>query len=378
MPPIVIIGTGLAGYTLAREFRKLDRDTPLVLISADDGAFYTKPALSNALAAGKTPQRLVDTPAEAMAARLDATIRTCTRVTALEPDAHRLHLEDGETLDYDRLVIAWGADPIRLPIEGDAADSVLSVNDLADYARFRTAIAHDRRVLILGAGLIGSEFANDLAGAGFEVDVVDPAPWPLGRLLPAAAGEAMAAGLKAVGVRLHPGRSVTRLDRTPDGIAATLDDGSTIPTGTVLSAVGLRPRTALAAAAELAVNRGIVVDAHLQCSVADIHALGDCAEIDGQVRPFVMPILHAARALARTLAGEPTAVAFPPMPVIVKTPACPAVVAPPPPGAEGEWEVAHEAGGLVCRFRDRDGALRGFALTGGATERRNALTAELS
>lgn len=376
MDPLVIIGTGLAGYTLAREFRKLDTDTPLVLISADDGAFYSKPMLSNAFAQGRDAAALVNAPAEQMAEQLDARILTQTRVTGI--DTHARQVTTGqETIGYARLVLALGADPIRLPLDGDAADSVLSVNDLADYARFRAALKQGPRVALLGAGLIGCEFANDLAGQGYTVDVIDLAPLPLGRLLPEACGAAMRDALTAAGIRLHLGTQVERIAREANGIALTLANGETIDADTVLSAVGLRPRTALAEAAGLAVGRGIQVDRRLQTSAVDVHALGDCAEVDGLVLPYVMPIMHAARALAKTLANEPTPVSYPAMPVVVKTPALATVVNPPAPGSKGEWRISGRAPDLRADFLGPDGQLLGVCLMGEATKQKQAVTREL-
>ena len=376
MNPIVIIGTGLAGYTLAREFRKLDADTPLVLISADDGAFYSKPMLSNAFAQGKDAAALVNTPAAKMAEQLDARILTQTRVTGIDTRSRQV-VTGQETIDYARLVLALGADPIRLPLDGDAADSVLSVNDLADYARFREALEQGPRVALLGAGLIGCEFANDLAGQGYTVDVIDLAPLPLGRLLPEACGAAMRDALTAAGIRLHLGTQVERIAHEANGIALTLANGETIDADTVLSAVGLRPRTALAETAGLAVGRGIQVDRRLQTSTEDVYALGDCAEVDGVVLPYIMPIMHAARALAKTLANEPTPVSYPAMPVVVKTPALATVVNPPAPGSEGEWRVSGQAPDLRADFVAPDGQLLGVCLMGEATKQKQAVTREL-
>ncbi|HEX6007220.1 MAG TPA: FAD-dependent oxidoreductase, partial [Burkholderiales bacterium] len=153
--------------------------------------------------------------------------------------------------------------------------------------------------------------------------------------------------------------------------------GETLQADLVLSAIGLKPKTDLAHAAGLSIRGGIIVDRTLATSDPSIHALGDCAEVDGRVLPFVMPIMHAARALAATLAGKPTPVAYPAMPVLVKTPACPTIVAPPPPGAAGEWVVEHSADGVKSLYRDRAGKLLGFALNGAATAERAKLAREL-
>ena len=372
MEPIVIIGSGLAGYTLAREFRKLDRKTPLVMITADGGEFYSKPMLSNALAAGKTPAQLVNRPVEAMRQELAAEIVTRCEVQAIDPKSRTVRHSSGTTA-YSRLVLALGADPIRLPLGGDGAAAVMSVNSLEDYARFRDSIAGKRSVAILGAGLIGCEFANDLASGGYEVDVIDIAPQPLGRLLPAEAAAVMRDALEEIGVRWHLGKATQAVERSDQGCSVVFSDGTRIDTDAVLSAIGLKPRTELARGAGLAVNRGIVVDRLLRSSDANIHALGDCAEVDGAVLPFVLPIMHAARALASTLAGREQPLRYPAMPVVVKTPALPTVVCPPPAGAAGAWHTEREPGGIASRFLDADGRLLGFALTGAESSRKQEM-----
>lgn len=372
MNPILILGTGLAGYTLAREFRKLDKATPLVLLTRDGGGFYSKPMLSNAIAQGKEALALVTQTVEQMAAQLDAGVRTDAEAASIDPAAHVVRLAGGETVAYSKLVLAPGADPIRIPLAGDAASEVLSVNDVEGYARFRDAIRGRRRVVVIGAGLIGCEFANDLATGGFEVDVIDLAPAPLGRLAPREAGEFVRGKLEAIGVRFHFGSAPRSVERAGNGLVVTTEDGARVVADVVLSAVGLRPRTALAQAAGLAVNRGIVVDRYLATAAADIYALGDAAEVEGLVLPYVMPIMQAARALAKTLAGEPTAVTYPAMPVVVKTPAAPVVVSPVVRG-EARWECAASDEGVRAECFDADGKLAGFALAGAAVAEKQLL-----
>ena len=376
MSPIVIIGTGLAGYTVAREFRKLDSTTPLRLLSRDEAPFYSKPVLSNAYAQKKTASQIALNTAREMGAQLHAVISPNIRVTAIDTQGHSIQAGD-ERIAYSKLVLAIGADPIRIPLEGDAAEAVLSVNDLADYARLRAAAEGARRVSIMGAGLIGCEFANDLRGAGFEVDVIDPAPQPLGRLLPPQAAVFLRTALENIGVRFHFGTTVKSVARGANNLDVTLADGSRMSADVVLSAIGLRPRIELGTNAGIAVNRGIVTDGFLKTSAEDVYALGDCAEVAGHNLPFVMPIMQAARALVKTLAGTPTAVLYPAMPVLVKTPACPTVVCPPPPGVDGKWEETVSADGVRALFRDHSGQLRGFALVGAATKDKQALVKDI-
>ncbi len=376
MQPIVIIGTGLAGYTLAREFRKLDSTTPLVMITADDGGFYSKPMLSNALLRNKAPAQLVSADAEKMAAENNAVIKTRTRVEAIDTVAHTVTTGD-ETISYSRLVLAVGARPIRLPLEGDGADDVLTVNNLDDYAQFHALLQGTKRVAVIGPGLIGCEFANDLAGAGHKVSIIGPDPHPLGRLLPGEAGAAVRDALSSIGIQWHLGTVVSRVERNGGAYRLLLADGSEVNADVVLSAIGLQADTRLAQQAGLASNRGIVVDAQLRASVPDVHALGDCAEVNGMVLPFVLPLMEQARTLAAVLAGREAAVNYPPMPVAVKTPACPVVVLPPAPGCNGDWQVVVQEDGVQAEFRDGD-QLRGFALTGAATAAKQALVKQLA
>jgi rubredoxin-NAD+ reductase len=374
--PIVIVGSGLAGYNAAKELRRIEPAAELAIVTADGGEFYSKPMLSNALASGKTPRSLPTASAEAMAAQLKALVRPRTRVTAIEPAARRVRI-GSEPLPYSKLVLAVGAEQIRLPLEGDAADRVLTVNSLDDYARFRDALAEGATVLIVGAGLIGCEFANDLAATGHPVHVVDIAEHPLPRLLPPECGALLRAALEALGVRWHFRTSVRRVDAAGARLRVALGDGSAIETDLVLSAVGLRPKTELAREAGIAVSRGIAVNRLLETSAPDVYALGDCAEVEGLTLPFVMPILHAARALAPTLCGRPTPVRYPPMPVLVKTPACPTIVSPPPPGAAGQWRVERDGVSARALFVDGSGRLLGFALNGRATAERAKLVEQL-
>lgn len=307
-----------------------------------------------------------------MAAQLKAQVIPGVEVEAVDTAGRTLRA-GGALLRYSKLVLALGADPIVLPLAGDAAQAVLRVNDLADYARFRAAIEGKKTVALLGAGLIGCEFANDLATAGYRVHVIDPAPRPLARLLPEALAQQLQQALAAAGVVWHLGTTARAVSRNAAALRVDLADGTALEADAVLSAVGLRPRTQLAQRAGLRVNRGIVTDRLLQTSAADVYALGDCAEVDGQTLPYVLPLMQAARALAQTLAGKPTAVAYPAMPVVVKTPALPLVVCPPS-ALPGAWIYAEHAHGIEARFEDAGGDLLGFALTGAAIARKQALT----
>lgn len=373
MNPIIIIGTGLAGYSVAREFRKHDKDTPVVLITRDDGASYYKPDISEAHAKEKTPEELVQKTAGEMADMLDATVRTYEQVEAIDCAQRQLQLV-GETLTYSRLVLAWGADPITLNLSGDAVEAVHKINNLMDYRAFRDNLPDKSRVAVLGAGLIGCEFANDLIEAGHKVVVADPSEWPLQQLLPQPAGDAVRKELAHGGVEWHLGHAATGVHRGDDGsLRVQLDNNDTIRADVVLSAVGLRAGVELAEKAGLAVDRGIVVDRSLRTSDPYVYALGDCAEVDGHWRPYVGPLMQCARTLGKTLAGgeddTPGQVKYPTLPIIIKTHLCPVIVFPPV-DKHGEWQIQGDGTSIEARFVSESGKLLGFALTGEATGKR--------
>lgn len=373
---IVIIGSGLAGFTLVREIRKLDKAIPITLITREPGYFYSKPMLSTALASKKESDQLISTTAEGMATQLAINILSETEVSAIDTTAQSLQTSKG-AISYAKLVLTLGADQIRIPLEGNAADEVLTVNDLEDYAKFRNAIASKKKVAILGAGLIGCEFANDLVLGDYEVDVIDLAPQVLGRLLPEAAAKELQDKLSDAGVRWHFSTTAKTINRNGDAIQISLANGEAISCDVVLSAVGLKPRLDLAKAAGIKTGVGIQVNRELETSEKNIYSLGDCAEVEGLVLPYVMPIMQAARALAPTLLGQVTALSYPAMPVMIKTPALPTVVSPPAKDSEGQWKTTGIDGGIEARFESPDGKLLGFALLGTATAQRAALSKEL-
>ncbi|SFP12092.1 rubredoxin-NAD+ reductase [Pseudomonas borbori] len=360
--PIVIIGSGYAGYGLAQALRRADPQVEIRVLTQESGHLYSKPALSIGLAQGKSAQALAGESALAIEQRLNIRVYPHCRVERIDAAARRLSTNIGE-MEYGQLVLASGAAPIRLPIEGDTA-ALLSVNNLHDYRSFRERLVGVRRVAILGDGLIGCEFANDLAASGFAVSVIGLGQWPMERLLPVEAGRQLQAALGDLGVSWHLQNTLQRIESVEQGYRLTLADGQQLDADLVLSAVGLRPNLALAESAGVAVGRGIQVDAQLQCSQPNIYALGDCIEIDGQLLPYLAPINQGIAALSKTLLGQPTAVSYPLMPVTVKTPAAPLCLLPPAIGITGEWRCTATDDGLSAGFYDAEGALHGFVLLG--------------
>lgn len=360
---VVVVGSGLAGYGVLRELRKLSPDVELTLVTLDEGHFYSKPALSTAFAKGKTGDTLVTMQAERMAAQLQFDLREKCAAETIDRRSKTL-LTSGGSIGYDKLILALGADPVQPQIGGGAAQQALAVNNLDQYRSFREALPDGARVLIMGAGLVGTEFANDLAGAGYKPRVVDMLGHPLAQLVPAGVGEMVRDALAAMGVEWHLGRKVVTIDHAAAGFKAVLDDNSEIEAEAMLSAVGLRPHTKLAQQAGIETGRGITVNSTGLTSDPHIYAIGDCAEYPQGLAAYVTPIMAAARAIAASALGTPTEIRFPVLSVQVKTSAYPIVLLPAPAGVAGAWEKeADDARGLKFLFRDLDGAVRGYVLT---------------
>ena len=376
--PICIIGSGLAAYTLIREYRKLNAEHPITLVTQESGDFYSKPMLSTAIAGQKSAEQLVTSSGAKMAEQLNLIIHAHATVKQIDPVHQKISvvLNDSQSVDirYSQLVLALGADQIRVPIDGDASDAIQSVNDLHDYANFRKQLDGKKKVVILGAGLIGCEFANDLAVGGYQVELVDLADQALSRLLPKPIALALEQQLSNLGVVWHLGTSIQSISHHGDDLRVLLRNGQSINADLVLSALGLAPRVQLAKDAGIATNRGIVVNRQLETNIQNIYSLGDCAEVEGQVLPYVMPIMQAARTLAMVLAGQDASLVYPAMPVMIKTPALPLIVSPPPVGSSGSWSIKQLDGGIEGLFHNDQSELIGFALAGSATSQRATLT----
>ncbi len=360
---LVIIGSGLAGYMLAKEWRKLDSQTPLTIITADDGAFYSKPLLSTALGQNKTSEQLMVSDAKRMSEELNAQIHTYSRVTEIDAVAHTLNFTQG-CLQFSKLVLALGAENILPKLSGNAVNQLKTVNSLCDYHDFRRGLVGKKQLAIIGSGLVGCEFANDLQRGGYQVSVISPDDYPLKSLLPREIGRLLQEKLSQTGVNWCLGDRPQSIQDQEGELALILESGQQITAEGVLSAAGLRPMTDLARRSGIIVNRGIVVNRWLQTNFTDIFALGDCAEVDGLVQMYVAPLLQSTRALAKILTGGRDIVHYPVMPIVLKISVLPLVFVPPPANILGDWRFEGEGDHMRALFHDDSGQLRGFVLSG--------------
>jgi rubredoxin-NAD+ reductase len=374
-PSIVVVGSGLAGFGVLRELRRLSPGAKLTMVTLEDGHFYSKPALSTAFAKGKTSETLVTSNAEKMIAQLNLNARIGREAESIDRKGKALCTTGGPIL-YDKLVLAMGATPFRPQIDGDAAHRAISVNQLEHYAYFREQLPDGAQVLIMGSGLVGTEFANDLITNSYQVTVVDMLPLPLAQLVPSAVGESVRDALASEGVEWHLGCKVVAINykRDSTGYVATLDDGTDVEADLVLSAVGLRPNIALATDAGIDVGMGINVNQYGQTSDPDIYAIGDCAEYQHGLSAYVTPIMAAARGIAPSVLGTPTEIRFPPLAVQVKTTLFPINLLPPTRDCVGEWHrTESDETGEKHLFIDDGGVMRGYVLTRDKTEQRTEM-----
>jgi len=366
--PLVIIGSGLAGYSVAREWRKLDTTTPLVIITQDSGDFYSKPLLSTAVTQEKTADALAMSTATDMAKTLHAEIITHTAVEKIDLKNKAVHVAE-KAIAYSHLVLATGSTPFHLKALEKA--KAFSVNSLDHYRAFRAHLKPEHHVAIVGAGLVGTELAHDLSAKGYRVSAVAMENTPLRHFIPEALGKKLQEKLESLGVQYFLNTAVTQVEQHDNQQTLILENGKTIQCDVILSAVGIHAETHLAKAAGLAVSNGIHVNACLQTSDPFVYAVGDCVSQNNEIRHYIAPILHQSRALAKTLTGESTQVAYPVMPVVVKTPSLPISFV--LPKVFDREETDNDK--ILYFYEDK---LVGFVVVGEANKERQALVAKLS
>ena len=434
--PVIIIGSGMAGYTLARELRKLTTSLPIVMVCQDSGDSYAKPTLSNAYAQNKLADNIANASAAKMAETLNLTLLNFHQVTDINADEQFIVVRSlvneasQTTLAYRDLVLATGAHSRLLPNLAVNNQTIFAVNHLDEYKSFQQRLntlksqkSAPVKVAIIGAGLIGCEFANDLIGqntgnqtADITVAVFDKAARPLAQQLPSQAGIMLQDALTQSGVTFYLGTDITSITTnvntnidTSDNATVTISfdrdkQSQTFEADIVLIAIGLVANTDLAASANIAiassqhinptithlprtVQQGIKVDAYLATSAKHIYAIGDCANVMGSYMPYVMPLMNQAKALAKTLADPnmaPTKVAYPAMPVAIKTPSLPLVVLP----VSGQysddqlyWQTTPTTDGMVMTAHPKDdtNSILGFVLAGKeAAKQRLTLTKQVA
>lgn len=275
----VIFGAGQAGGWAAVTMRREGFEGRIILIGDEPHPPYERPPLSKAVLTAAEELPVQPFHARERYDEHGIELRLGTEVTAIDPAGHRLFLADGAPLAYDRLLLATGGRARRLAVPG--GELAAAVRTHADALRLRAAFARSRRVVCVGAGVIGLECASSARALGCEVIVVEPAARPMARALPAAPAAAVRALHERAGVVFHFDTGVTAIERTETGLTVVCGDGARegarLPCDCVVAGIGMERNTGLATAAGLAVEGGIVVDEFGRTSAPDIYAAGDVA-----------------------------------------------------------------------------------------------------
>ena len=270
---IVIVGGGAAGVAAAEMIRREGYDGPLTMISADADPPVDRPNLSKDYLAGEAQDDWIPLwPAEFYAEK-KIEMLLGRKVASIDPARRAVRLDDGSERSFGALLLATGADPVRLPIPGATGDQVMYLRSFADSRAIVERAKDAKHVVVAGASFIGLEVAASLGARGLDVDVVAPESTPLERVMGVEVGTFVRSLHEAQGVTFHLGQTVKAID----GRAVTLSDGKTLDADFVVMGVGVRPSTALAERAGIAVDRGITVNEYLETSAAAIFAAGDAA-----------------------------------------------------------------------------------------------------
>lgn len=336
---IVIIGSGFAARQLVKNIRKQDPNIPLTLIAADSMDEYNKPDLSHVVSRGQNADDLTLQTAGEFAGQYNLRLFPHTWVSDIDADNQRVKSQDREWR-YDKLVLATGATPFIPPVPG--RELMLTLNSQREYG----AAQRDKR-----------------RRAGKAVTVVDNSASVLSALMPPEASSRLQHRLTDMGVHLMLKTQLESLEQSTDGIRVTFDRQRTVMVDAVVAAAGLRPETALARHAGLKTHRGVVVNSQLQTSHPAIYALGDCAEINGMVLPFLQPILLSAMCLGKNLLAQQGELKLPPMLVKVKTPDLPLHLAGDTRREDLTWNIVAAKDGLVAKGVDAENRLRAFVVS---------------
>ncbi len=352
---IVIVGGGQAGWAAAEAVRAQDALVPITLVTACEGDRYLKPELSIALRRRSSRESLVHETGLVSAARLGVRLMAETFAVGLSPALHQLRTTRGN-LHYTSLILAQGARP-ALP-EALPAHLCWRINDLGAWVKLKRQLGDTpKRIVIIGAGMVGCELADDFMAAGHQVTLLDLQQAPLAALLPEQASARLRAALEAAGVKFLGATQVAGVTQRAGGTkSVALVGAASIECDEVVAATGLVTDTRLAVGAKLNIHRGIVVDPlTLQTSAKDVYALGDCVSIHGMPCRFIEPISKQAQAIASAIAGHIDAPYLHSAPVIrLKTHSLP-VVMHGLPVSHGRWCVVSDTAKLLKMTQQVDG-----------------------
>jgi NADPH-dependent 2,4-dienoyl-CoA reductase/sulfur reductase-like enzyme/nitrite reductase/ring-hydroxylating ferredoxin subunit len=270
---VVIVGGGAAGFAAAEMLRRHDYQGSIVMLSSDDAPPVDRPNLSKDYLAGSAPEDWLPLRPDDFYQKAKIELRLRTTVTGIDTKARQVILGDNNKIDYDRLLLATGAEPVRLPIPGADQPHVHTLRSQTDSRAIVDAAKAARRVVVIGASFIGLEVAASLRARDIEVHVVAPEKRPMEKVLGPQMGDFVRALHEEHGVIFHLEDSVTAIDKQK----ATLKSGGTLDADLVVLGVGVKPRLELAEKAGLKIDRGVLVNEYLEASAPGVYAAGDIA-----------------------------------------------------------------------------------------------------
>jgi 3-phenylpropionate/trans-cinnamate dioxygenase ferredoxin reductase subunit len=308
----VIVGASLAGAKAAQELRERGFDGRIVLVGAELERPYERPPLTKAFLRGESEREKAYVHAAGFYAENDIELEMGNAVAAIDPGAGRVTLADGRALGFERLLLTTGAEPRPIEVDGAALDGVYYLRTLADCDVLRERLEVGGRVVVVGAGWIGSEFAASARQRGLDVTIVDPVALPNERIF----GPEIGAFYRDVhvkhGVEMVLGESVAALLGKRTVTAVRTSGGREIACDFVLVGIGVTPRVQLAQQAGLDVDNGVLVSDALQASASNVFAAGDVARANHPFYGEPIRLEHWANALnqgpaaARSMLGEKT------------------------------------------------------------------------
>jgi nitrite reductase (NADH) large subunit len=368
--PLVIVGNGMAAARLVDELAKTALGRYAIAVIGDEPRLAYNRVLLSSVLAGETASHDIELRPAGWWRDRGVTLKYGCIATEIDVGRRELKIAGYESITYSKLVLATGSTPLRLNVPGAALAGVHTFRDSRDVDLLLTLAAQKKRVVVVGGGLLGLEAAYGLAKAGAAVTLVHLMDRLMERQLDAPAAQLLKSLVERKGIEVLLNANTAALHGETRIEAVELTDGRRLDADAVIFAAGIRPNTALAKEAGISVNRGIVVDDHLQTGAADIFALGECAEHRGVCYGLVEPAYEQARVLARHLSGGAISYDGSVVATNLKVSGVSVFSAGDFTGAEGSESVVLNdvRGGTYKKLVIAEGRLTGAVLVGDATD----------